>query len=266
MNMNKDILLYFALLLWFVVPVSAQPTIFTPDMTVDEGTTIEVDVKVNDFESVQSMQFSVNWDPTVLQFDSLSNLNALPDYSVGANFNIANAIQEGKLTTLWLDNMLLGLTLDDSTTLFSIVFNVIGDADSSSSVSITNDPLEVEFSDAAGNILPVILENGMITIVGPLSVRNTPFSQSNELFTLYQNEPNPFESQSVIRFDLNRSMEVTFEIYDINGKLVYTLQNQFQEGQNSIVIDADKLPGTGNYIYTMKTNDFSLTNKMVLVK
>ena len=258
--MNKDILLYFALLLWFVVPVSAQPTIFTPDMTVDEGTSIEVDVKVIYFEAIMSMQFSVNWDTSVLKFDSITNLEALPDYT-NTNFN-SNASSEGKLTTLWLGDPLYGNTLEDSTIIFSLAFTVIGSPNSQSIVAITDEPLPIEVTDLDGNELPVIVENGMVTVVGPLSTD----IQSNELFALYQNEPNPFDNQTVIRFNLKRSMEVTFEIYDINGRLVYTLRNQFQEGKNSIVIDADTLPGKGNYIYTMKTNDYSLTNKMVLVK
>ena len=129
MNMNKDILLYFALLLWFVVPVTAQPTIFFPMETTEPGSSISLDFKVVDFVDMQSMQFSVNWNPNVLQFDSISNLNVLSDYTI-ANFG-TNATQLGKLTTYWVDNQFLGVTLDDSTAVFSLNFNVIGVPDSS---------------------------------------------------------------------------------------------------------------------------------------
>ena len=262
--MNKDILLYFALLLWFVVPVTAQPTIFTPTTTVDEDAAVEIDVRVLDFESIMSMQFSVNWDTAVLKFDSITNLGALPDYTI-ANFN-TNSSNEGKFTTLWLGDPIYGNTLDDSTSIFSIAFTVIGSPDSQSSVAITNDPLAIEVTDLDGNELPVIIENGMITVVGPLSTKPANAILSNELFVLYQNKPNPFDNQTVIMFDLRESSEVEFLFYDINGKLIYSAKNYFLEGKNEFSMSADKLPRSGTYFYTLKTNDFSLTNKMVLLR
>lgn len=262
--MNKEILLYFALLLWFVVPVSAQPTIFGPSATVDPNTSVSVDIRVLDFVDIQSMQFSVNWDTSVLQFDSVKILEALPDYAA-TNFG-TNSSDMGKLSTLWLDNQFYGVTLDDSTALFSIVFNVIGDSNSYSDIAITNDPTAIEVSDLNGNVLPVIVENGMIIVNNITSLDPSIKVQSNELFSLYQNEPNPFENQSVIRFDMDQSSEVEFLFYDIKGKLVYSFKDYFLEGENSITINANKLAGSGTYLYTMRTNDFSLTNKMVLVR
>lgn len=263
--MNKDILLYFALLLWFVVPVTAQPTIFTPTETVDTGTSIEVDVRVLDFVDIMSMQFSVNWDSLVLQFDSLTNLDALPDYSSNANFN-TNSAQQGILTSVWLGDFLNGNTVDDSTVIFTIVFTVIGSSESSTSVAITDNPLSIEFSDVDGNDLSVIVENGLITVATVVGLNPSIESQSNEFFTLYQNEPNPFDNQSLIRFDLRQSNEVSFSFYDTNGKLIYSHKGHFLEGINSIKIDTEKLPGAGTYFYTMKTNNYFLTNKMVLLR
>ncbi len=262
--MNKDILLYFALLLWFVVPITAQPTIFFPTETVDPESSISLDFKVIDFVDMQSMQFSVNWNPDVLQFESISNLNVLSDYTI-ANFG-TNASHLGKITTYWVDNQFAGVTLDDSTSVFSLDFKVIGAPDSFSAVAITDDPTFIEFSDLDGNILPVINEDGMITVLGPLSTKPSLNVQSNAHFTLYQNEPNPFDSQSVIRFDLKQSNEVEFYFYDINGKLIYSLKDYFLEGVNSVKLTEDKLPGAGIYFYEMRTNVFSLTNKMVLVR
>lgn len=265
--MNKDILLYFALLMWFVVPVSAQPTIFISKDTVETGTSVLVDFKVKDFVDIQSMQFSVNWDPSVLQFDIVANLGALPDYAP-TSFGTFSA-DLGKLTTLWLDNQLLGVTLDDNTVIFSLVFTVTGEPDSFSDVSITGDPTAIEFSDFDGNVLPVIIENGMIIVFSTSSSSPNDLSYlngSNELFTLFQNEPNPFGNQSVIRFDLKSSSEVEFSVQSVDGRLIYAIINYFQEGENSIVLDADKLHGPGTYLYTIKINEYFKTRKMVLIR
>jgi len=44
--MVKELLLYFALLLWFVVPSQAQLTIFADDITGKQGDTIDVNINV----------------------------------------------------------------------------------------------------------------------------------------------------------------------------------------------------------------------------
>ena len=67
-KMIKDLLLYFALLLWFVVPLQAQPTIFAEDVEGKPGDEIEVLVKAENFVDVVAMQFTFEWDADVLEF------------------------------------------------------------------------------------------------------------------------------------------------------------------------------------------------------
>jgi len=110
--MTKRVLLYFALLLWFVVPVTAHPTIFVEDSSADPLENITADVKVSGFSEIAGMQFSVNWDATVLQFDSVSinSVDGLPDYFYPGNIG-TQVSNEGKLTTLWFDQGQTGVTL-----------------------------------------------------------------------------------------------------------------------------------------------------------
>ncbi len=262
--MIKKILLYFALLLWFVVPVSAQLTFLIPTQVVENGQSIQVDIKALDFQNILSMQFSVNWNPNTLQFDSVSTPGAIPDYA-DANFGTTGS-SEGKLTTAWFDQDLSGVSLDDSTTIFTIVFNVIGSPDSNSIIAITGDPTMIEVSNTDGDILAVTTENGMIIVDNPLSIDPFNAVQANEQFTLFQNEPNPFSTQTRIRFDLNRSNEVKFLIFDIKGQLIYTFKEFFLEGNHTVTIDRNKLPWSGTYFFTMQTNEYSLTNKMILIR
>ncbi len=60
-------------------------------------------------------------------------------------------------------------------------------------------------------------------------------------------------------------------IYDISGKLLTTLQNEYQtQGEHSITWNGtDDLGikvGAGVYFYQLKAGDFIETRKMVLVK
>ncbi|MBA4406784.1 hypothetical protein C0389_05870 [bacterium] len=91
----------------------------------------------------------------------------------------------------------------------------------------------------------------------------------NELpivFELKQNYPNPFNPVTKISYSINQSGIVKLNIYDVLGRLVKTILNQYQNaGNHSIEFDASRL-SSGAYIYTMSINDFIASKKMLLVK
>lgn len=262
--MTKQVLLYFALLLWFVVPVMAQPTIFTEDLSVDTNQKIEVDVKVADFTEILSMQFSVNWTPSVLQFDSVSvNVDALPDYSAASGFGTSST-SSGKLSTSWFDPALAGVTLASNTSIFTIHFTVLGLSGSDSEVQITGDPVMIEVSNTDSEILDVNTENGTVSVLSSTGI-NELLVQSNKNFTLFQNEPNPFDNQTVISFDVHEPSNFVLEVYDTKGTLIHTQNAHYLKGIQSITIEKEILPTVGAYFYKLKTKDYFITNRMILV-
>ncbi len=258
--MIKRILLYFALLLWFVVPAAAQPTFTFPTTSVEPGTEVTVDLTVADFADILSMQFSISWDPAVLEFDTLDNL-ALPMYSaMDFNFTVTN---EGKLGTVWTDQNFTGVSLDDNDVLMTLHFTAVGDDGSSTSFEFIDDPTDIEVADANATVLDVIVEGGSISID---QLMTTSGVQANAWMTLQPNEPNPFNNQTFIRFDLRQSQVVALEVFDLNGRLVLDQRQFFIAGEHTFQVDAAALPGNGTYLYTIKTEDYSFSNKMVLIR
>jgi Secretion system C-terminal sorting domain len=86
------------------------------------------------------------------------------------------------------------------------------------------------------------------------------------VYSLYQNYPNPFNPSTIIRFDLPEAGFVTMKIYNILGKEVRTLVNEFRNaGKFNITFEGSNLP-SGIYIYTIKSNNFSSVKKMMLLK
>jgi hypothetical protein len=86
------------------------------------------------------------------------------------------------------------------------------------------------------------------------------------VYNLYQNYPNPFNPSTIIRFDLPEAGFVTMKIYNILGKEVRTLVNEFRNaGKFNITFEGSNLP-SGIYIYTIKANNFSSVRKMMLLK
>jgi hypothetical protein len=88
-----------------------------------------------------------------------------------------------------------------------------------------------------------------------------------EYFALYQNYPNPFNPSTMLQFDLGRSAKVTLKVYNVLGQEVVTLLNDtpLSAGAHQVEFDGSHLP-SGVYIYSLISDGYSASKKMVLMK
>ena len=85
-------------------------------------------------------------------------------------------------------------------------------------------------------------------------------------FSLSQNYPNPFNPSTVIQYQIPQPGKVTLNIYDMLGREIRTLVNEFQQnGSHSITFDAIHL-SSGVYFYRIQAGSFIETKKMLLLK
>jgi hypothetical protein len=85
-------------------------------------------------------------------------------------------------------------------------------------------------------------------------------------YNLYQNYPNPFNPVTKIKFDIPKSESVTIKIYNALGKEITTLVNDIiKTGIYSIDWDGSAYP-SGIYFCRIVTENFTQTNKMILMK
>ena len=83
---------------------------------------------------------------------------------------------------------------------------------------------------------------------------------------LYQNYPNPFNPTTSIAFDLPQASKVELKVFDLLGREVSTLVNQFvTAGHHGVSFDASRLP-SGLYIYRLNAGNFQQSRKLVLLK
>jgi len=101
-----------------------------------------------------------------------------------------------------------------------------------------------------------------------------PF-QSNEIipnrYSLQQNHPNPFNSNTWINYSLPKQSNVTLSIYSINGELVRTLQSGNQSAGKYTtewngLTDLGTPVKSGVYFYRLQTEGFIETKKMFKLK
>jgi len=89
---------------------------------------------------------------------------------------------------------------------------------------------------------------------------------SPEDFILYQNCPNPFNPSTNIKYSIPADGVVTLKVYDLLGKEVTTLVNDYQQaGTFDVVFDGSSL-ASGVYYYQLITGELNATKKLMLTK
>jgi uncharacterized delta-60 repeat protein len=99
------------------------------------------------------------------------------------------------------------------------------------------------------------------TTISGKNVKQTP-----DDFILYQNNPNPFNPATTIKFDILRLSKVKLVIYNELGMAVSTLIDGYRDkGSYEIKFDMSNY-ASGIYFFTMTSNDTRTVRKMILNK
>lgn len=121
----------------------------------------------------------------------------------------------------------------------------------------------------AANSSNLYAGSGMGVVYQPVSkitsVKN-PEATLPTAFNLYQNYPNPFNPSTTIIYEIPNESKVKLVIYNILGKKVAELVNDFQKpGKYSVKWNAKGF-ASGVYIYQIKSNEFTQSKKLLLLK
>ena len=85
-------------------------------------------------------------------------------------------------------------------------------------------------------------------------------------YSLEQNYPNPFNPKTVIRYQLPAVSNISIKVYDIYGRELQTLVNQrMQPGSYEVTFDGTPF-NSGIYFYSMVSDAWSETKRMILIK
>jgi photosystem II stability/assembly factor-like uncharacterized protein len=93
--------------------------------------------------------------------------------------------------------------------------------------------------------------------------------KNNEIpskYTLEQNYPNPFNPTTIIKYDISEAGFVSLKVYDILGREVQTLVNNYKnKGTYEVNFNGSNL-ASGVYLYKLKAGSFTSIKKMMLIK
>ncbi|MBK9338225.1 MAG: gliding motility-associated C-terminal domain-containing protein [Lewinellaceae bacterium] len=130
-------------LLLLTLPIYGQSliTTFSPATTsAPIGGTVALQVRVQNFTSITSLQLPVTFNSAVLQFNSINN-SSLPGFAP-SNYNAT----AGKVTISWFPDLAqypTGFTLTDNTAMFTMNFTVIGSGSSAVNIASVSPGIEV---------------------------------------------------------------------------------------------------------------------------
>ena len=183
-------------------------------------------------ERAQGIDLDIHFDAEALSFDRL-------DYILPDGWQAIEQAEEGRIKLA-----VAGLPASAGGDLITLHFNRLSDAGPTStltaSVSIDESPAVSATTDAAG--------------ANPTT------------FALESNYPNPFNPSTTIAYSLPQEAQVKLEVFDVSGRSVAVLVNEFQTvGHYTASFDAADLP-SGLYLYRIEAGDFVKTRKMTLVK
>lgn len=88
--------------------------------------------------------------------------------------------------------------------------------------------------------------------------------RDNHQMVLHQNQPNPFNSETTIGFELSSPRAITFSVSDLNGRILKTSTKQYSKGKHTIELTNVDLP-KGVLYYSISDGKQQLTKKLIVL-
>ena len=217
-------------------------------VTITDTTTLVsgpfvVPVRAQNITNMGSFQFTIEYDPSIILFDSITNWHAGIDAVTTGNPSA------GHITFVWAAD-LNGINIADGN-FFDINFDWIASDVIQTHVNWSDNPTPREFADYNGNIFVPVYNNG--TETGPDGIPEIG-SSSIKVF------PNP--ATDVVNITVSNDIS-TVQVMNYLGMITYS-ENITQE--KTITLKTSNY-SAGNYFVRFVTNNGqTLIKKMVIIK
>jgi len=206
---------------------------------------VSVDLKTENDDIITGLQFTLEFDPAVLEFTGIENKAIVLSK---ANINTLRK-SEGLIMVSW--NNARGINIKEAQSLMKFIFK-------SKSSGIMKDVVKISSQITKAEIYNNDLETSKLEL---------RFEGENfEGLKVYQNTPNPFTNITKIVFDLPQNDNVNIKIIDSTGKILLNNHRHYSKGQNSIKISSVDLKKSGIYFYEITTSRSSVVKRMILIK
>jgi len=158
-------------------------------------------------------------------------------------------LNEGAITTSW-DNA-NGVQLEDNNTIFTM------------SITANANTTLSEVFNINSSITPAEAVNSELEAT---NVELDFFNRASAQFELFQNTPNPFSGETLIEFSLPESNQVTFQVFDVAGKVLMQQTQTLNRGTHQFRLSKNDLGAAGVLHYQVETSKEVATKKMIAIE
>jgi len=188
-----------------------------------------------DNAAIQALQLTLNFDPSLVNIIDFPETNQVAEANFGTRF-----LERGALTMSW-----------DAPTNTNEFFSFKLKIKSKSQIAVS------ELFTINSLITPAEAYDGQGTTY---RVGLTTLDAQGD-YALWQNQPNPFQKATTIRFSLPAQSQGKLTILDITGRTLKTIQQHFGKGLNEVTIS--DLQQKGLLYYRLETDFGTKTKKML---
>ncbi|WP_170110431.1 cohesin domain-containing protein [Flavilitoribacter nigricans] len=153
-----------------IISISVRPVqVNISEEVGNAGDLVCVNFAASGFDNLQSMQFNVVWDSTVMELESIIPNGDIPNNGL-SNFGSGGNIRANRLTYNWLYTIpdQPGVTLPDGTQLFQVCYRLLDNScEKNSTVSIVSYPtlgIEVTNEEVAGFNIFFESDDGIVEV------------------------------------------------------------------------------------------------------
>jgi hypothetical protein len=224
---------------------SQKMLLSTANQSFEAGQTIEVPVAMAHSNDVSGFQFTVNFNTELFSLEAINSpLKGINDNNFGLT-----QLADGQVTVSYNKESAIDMAEGDALLVLTLRAKTKGNL--TNGLWIDSAITKAEAYNSEFNVM-----NVAFTVENRNDLSNT----------LYQNTPNPFKSITTIGFELAQQADATLTVFDVTGKTVMVITNNFNKGYNSIEINRNELGASGVLYYTLESGDFKATRKMVVVE
>lgn len=225
----------------------------TDDFTLDgKPRTIILPLQVSAPYELESFQFTLQFDPAVLRFKSISGSERIPGFN-SDNLNL-NRTDKGYLSCVWANADGSSTGLNPGDVLVWVEFESAGKTTSDRSLKDVlqlNGALTSAIATTAGG-----RENGI----------SLQFKKNASGSLHYFVAPNPFSRETYLHLFLPDSRTLEFALFNLTGQEVYTRKMELPSGSHTLPIGCPACRETQMLFYRIRCGSERISGKLFYLK
>ncbi len=211
---------------------------------LQKGGFYTVDVAAQKSKGIMGYQFTLEYDPAVLQLVHIEPI--APEMGVD---NFGRFDQEGWLTVSWNGNR----SVEVGEGLFRLSFQALESGQLQNILKLNDRITTAESYDAS-------------FARGAVNLHFTQPATSTLAVAVSQNQPNPFTTQTSIPFFLPQADMVSLRVIDPAGRTLYQQSADMDQGYHQWELETADWDASGLLYYQLETTAGIVTKKMVLAR